>query len=67
MRKVILVDLQPWETSVNSRYSNETKQYLNATSVKSVLLAKYHNFFLHDNARPHTVVLVPLRPSHILD
>jgi len=67
MRKVILVDLQPWGTSVNPHYTTETKQYLNATFVKSVLLEKYQNLFLHINDRPHTSLLVPLRPSHILD
>lgn len=59
MRKVILVDLQPWGTSVNSRYCSETKQHLNGIFVKSVLLENYLNLFLHDNARPHSSVLVP--------
>jgi hypothetical protein len=54
-------------TSVDSHYSTETKRHVNATSVKSVLLVKYQNLFLHDNARPHTAVLVPMKPSHILD
>jgi len=33
--------LAAFETSVDSRYSTDTKQHLNATFVKSVLLEKY--------------------------